>query len=251
MAKLRFIGKVVPECIQITVRGHPTLNWRNAEQGIEAKFDVHIENNIVFVDFESNRSDPEHLGQAVIRAIDVAEATACLVAFREGLGVSIIIDKVEREDGTLDDVVAEEKMLAGLATSIRSSEGTEFLMNRMLVDHVLLLALRDLADSIRHVHTAAINCTRALDAICTYFIPEGKRRNDGWEPMRLALNVSKAYLQSVTEFSKGPRHGQRTIVPDARLGEAGIKTWKVMDRFLIYLKRGNQPLSESEFPLLD
>ena len=68
--------------------------------------------------------------------------------------------------------------------------------------------------------------------------------------MRQNLRVSKDYLVSITKAAQGPRHGDYTYIPGELTAAVTKRAWIVMDRFFEYLKRGEQPLPESDFPIL-
>jgi hypothetical protein len=135
-------------------------------------------------------------------------------------------------------------------TAIQSDADVHKILEMCLVEPPLFLAIRDLIDGMRTSYIAETNCTRAVETIRNFFIPEGGSRENGWGPMREALNASREYLVYITDLSRGPRHGDYfgTIAPKVR--ESAKRTWIVMNRFLEYRKRNNQPLPLSEFPLL-
>jgi len=68
--------------------------------------------------------------------------------------------------------------------------------------------------------------------------------------MHGVLNISRDYQQWISEQAKGPRHGDPAFVPGDVTVEITHRTWVVMNRFLEYRKRGNQPLTAPDFPLL-
>jgi hypothetical protein len=68
--------------------------------------------------------------------------------------------------------------------------------------------------------------------------------------MRDSLNIDQPYLEFITEHSKGPRHGDVKGSTFSATRETIKRSWIVMNRFLEFRKRGNRPLSLSEFPLL-
>jgi hypothetical protein len=69
--------------------------------------------------------------------------------------------------------------------------------------------------------------------------------------MHKALNITRDYQQYITDQSKGPRHGDPQFVEGTITREVSMRTWSIMNRFLEYRKRGNQPLMGPDFPLLE
>jgi hypothetical protein len=75
-------------------------------------------------------------------------------------------------------------------------------------------------------------------------------RAEAWGTFQTNLRVSRDFLNLITDTSRGPRHGDRTHIPGTTTIEITMRAWQVMDRFIEYRKRGNQPLPETDFPLL-
>ena len=72
----------------------------------------------------------------------------------------------------------------------------------------------------------------------------------GWRTMQKALNADKAYIQFISERSKGPRHADFEPISDDDFEEISVRSWTLMDRYIAYCRRGREPLSLEEFPLL-
>jgi len=113
-----------------------------------------------------------------------------------------------------------------------------------------LFLLNDLIDSILAPHGAVVNCARAIEGIRLRMTPEGFTKKQGWEEMRWSLRIDHAYLKFITDQSEGPRHADRSGVNNVEYQMTLERSWTVMNRYLEYKKRGNQPLPESEFELL-
>jgi hypothetical protein len=68
--------------------------------------------------------------------------------------------------------------------------------------------------------------------------------------MQAALNISRPYQEWVTNLSAEPRHANRSYVTGADTTDAVARTWRIMNRFLHYRKRGNTSLTAPDFPEL-
>lgn len=250
----RFKGKLIPEGFHVVVQGHPTVHWKNQVSDIHVDLDIAFHGSTVEVTCNLIRFDPQsQISLLILVAVNLAQGLLDLHCFQTGNAITAVLQKLELPDGRVIDLVPSMKEFVGLATAIDKEEDFFRVLGIALTDFEMLLALRDLADSIRYTHLAEINCARATESIRNYFIPTGGKREDGWEPMRRSLNIGKSYTQFITERSRHPRHGNRLneVKNDPRILEAGKRAWTIMNRFLEYRKRGNQPLPESEFPLLD
>jgi hypothetical protein len=255
MPMLRFTGQILPRCFPINLEAYPTVNIWDAVNSTDLgtmKLSINDSEFTVQVDLLPPLTK-EREEQAMRSAHDLVEDVISLLSFETGRGLNLVIEKIHYEDGTSHEVGTEDQSLPKFATALRSPEDfTEVV--RMISndrhDRSLSLALRDLAGSIDTVYAAPINCARAIETIRNYFIPAGQRRKQGWEPMRVALNVSQPFLERITGASRGPRHGDWPRAPHF-FPPLREMAWQVMNRFLEYRKRGNQPLPDSEFPLLD
>lgn len=251
MHKIQFRGRVLPAAFPVTILGAPSLHIENERLGLVSDMRFNIQDSLITVDCEANKFDIAIMGSLTIRAHNAVEAAVNLLSFSTGVGHSIVLDKCHLPGGTVQEIVSQDRELAKLATAIRSSDDLRRFLKMCLVEPSLFLAVRDLADAIKTSNIAEINCTRAIETIRNYFTPPGRSREEGWEPMRIALNASQKYVTSITSLSRGPRHGNYYETPAEKIQEACAKTWTLMNRFLEYRKRNNQPLPLLEFSLLD
>lgn len=116
----------------------------------------------------------------------------------------------------------------------------------MIKEPPLFIALDDLIRSITEQHTSLANCGRVLDRIRRMIAPSLDRAA-AWREMHKALNISRGYQEWVSKQSTGTRHGDNTFVPGSVSSEVIQRTWAILNRFLEYRKRGNQPLTPPDF----
>ena len=230
---------------------YPTLKvWDHQKKTDVGTVDISIDNNDITVTISLAEIDGTSENDALKNANDTVDAVVSLASFQSGQGFSFILDKIHYADGRAHDIGIAEPHLAKLTTALRSEMDVDILTRIIADDKMLFLALRDLAESIRGGHSAPINFARAIETIRNDFTPRGGKREDGWEPMRSSLNVSKRFLMKIMIAGRGPRHGDRRLVHTDYSDVQGM-AWEVMNRFLEYRKRHNQPLPISDFPLLD
>jgi hypothetical protein len=114
----------------------------------------------------------------------------------------------------------------------------------------LFMALNELIETVSYPHVSVTNCARVVERLRHLIAPNVHKKQQSWRVLRQTLRVEKAYLEFITKHSTGPRHGDPTFVPGNIAQESMRRTWIIMNRFLEFRKRGNQPLPEAEFPLL-
>jgi hypothetical protein len=252
MAIAKITGSILPEIFRVHTRDHPTVHWKSPNEKIDVDFDIQFQESIVTITCTLNSFDLNQQMPALLQnAQKFAQASIDLICFRTGEALVVYLKKLEAPDGRTLDIVQTQRSFAALASSIHDDEGFREILKFILREPNLLLAVRDLADSIRFSDTAEINCTRAIEAVRNYFIPQNGERKDGWSAMRQCLNLTERYTRLITESSRAARHGARADPGIDDLQEVGRRAWTVVNRFFEYHKRGNQPLPVADFPLLD
>ncbi len=259
MAIFRFYGKVLPTFKEFTMIGSITANWNDQIDppvSLIMSATLSITKGMVEIICESNLSGtPNYDGHVDLRANDLARSVVNCYSFGKGLGLSVILETVTKPDGIKYNLQAHRPDLEPLVTVLHSRHdggiNIQSILPTIMADPTIFVALNDLISSIAHAQDAPVKCGRAIDAIRQYMAPANDRKA-GWPAMRESLNITKPYLDFITDQSKGPRHGdvKSTTFPDT--WETIRRSWIVMNRFLEFKKRGgNQPLSLSEFPLLN
>ena len=70
------------------------------------------------------------------------------------------------------------------------------------------------------------------------------------EKLQESLNLTKEYVQFISELSAGPRHGTIDPQDPIEVMEVRRRAWVIANRFLEFRKRGSVDLSEPSFPRL-
>ena len=250
MLKVRFLGKILPEPVKMTVHV-PALNWTWQEQKLELTFRIRIENSNVTVECELEQYEPIYFTELYKRASDLTSASANLAAFATGYGVVVILETFIDAAGTQSQIVLFDPSLSPLCTAygLEDARQGDFsaVFNMVLTEPSLFRALNDLIAAITFPHCSTVNCGRVIDSIRRMISPN----LDGaaaWRAMHHALNVSRRYQEWISKQSTGPRHADPAFVPGTVTTEITRRTWVIMDRFLEYRKRGNQSLTAPDFP---
>lgn len=111
----------------------------------------------------------------------------------------------------------------------------------------LRIALNDLRLAIQHPNDTGVFCFRAIESLMQYFGP----KNDGtWNQFRNTLNISRDFLKPIEDKSWSPRHGKPVLITHLERVDIMKRTWKIVDRFLIYLKNGKNDLDAQKYPNL-
>jgi hypothetical protein len=93
-------------------------------------------------------------------------------------------------------------------------------------------------------------CARAIETIRVVMAPENINRKTGWALMQKHLNLNESFVKAITDCGVAPRHGDHKFVAGSTNRVIATRSWIIMNRFLVYKKRGSLPLPLAEFPLL-
>ena len=108
----------------------------------------------------------------------------------------------------------------------------------------------DLREAIRSPHDAGFHCYRAIESIKMSFMEEGDSDTKGWENLRKSLRIDRSWIDQVKKFADPVRHGGTIYISGDDRIVILQHTWKLIDRFCIYVYRNFKQLSEDEFDLL-
>jgi len=256
METVHFLGRVLPPVAKITVGYDPTIQWKEpALLDFEPSFVVHIKDSNVDVECQLDAFRLDRYIGLYTRAFDLARAAVDLVALSTGFSLTVSFETFVYPDGKHDPILFSNPVLGALCTAFQvgTSAGKDFdaVYKIVVGDFQIFMALRDLIDANTLPHIGVINCGRVLDGIKRMISPTEKNQPRAWAAMQTALNISQPYQQWVTDLSANPRHADRSHITGVDTTEALTRTWRVMNRFLEYKKRGNAPLTAPDFPVLN
>jgi hypothetical protein len=250
------MGRIYPAHVKLNFRtdlttelvipaGHPY-------EGLDAKFRFHIKDSEIEVSCYLNRVVDSDLPQVFFSAYEVVRSAVDLMAFSTGIGLTLVLDKAVYTDGSVREVQRQFDNLPPLCTAftLTQADTVQRTLVELLQNRVLLIALRDLTETLEDPLREGVNCARAIEALSRILAPQEKSGSKRWVNLQRTLNVSQAYLEPITEHSKGPRHGNYFELSAITQQEVQLRAWTVMNRFLEHRRRGAIPLPISEFPVL-
>jgi hypothetical protein len=253
MSKVQFTGHVYPKVMRVSVVSY-RLDWTLTNRPVNAIIHISIQNSFVDVVCDiDNYSHATDFGELYNRVMDGVRCGVDLVAFKAGYGLTVLLENLI-EDGAHSKLLCEDKSLPELCTAYgigaMDIDGSFVsVLKRTMEEPPLFMALNDLILAITWPHHSTVNCARAIDGIRNMIAP-GVDRSAGWRITRENLRIEESYLKLITKTSEPHRHGDRTYVDGSVTSEIGRRSWKIMNRFLEFRKRGNLPLPITEFPEL-
>lgn len=243
-------SRVLPERRLVTIADLGTISLSDP-RGFEAIFEVRIRNSKIQIKCAVAQLSDWHIKMSLVRAYEIATAAVDLYAFSKGWALTVLLDDFIIE-GRKQGIAFSETSAASFCSVISNDEDFLKAWEHVSKNFNLKFALHDLISSLSTLNYSSVAACRALEAIRNSIAPEGSSDKDGWEILRKKLRLERDYIQFITDSSQEPRHGNRGAAFGDDQLEVTHRAWKIMDRYLEYLKRGGgEVLPEDEFPILN
>lgn len=112
-------------------------------------------------------------------------------------------------------------------------------------------ALGDLREAIKSPSDTGFFCYRAIESIRQHFkIKENTNDKLSWEFLKKSLLIDRSWMDVVKKFGDSARHGEISNISGKNRILVMQHTWKIFDRFCVYVYRDFKQLPEDEFNLL-
>jgi hypothetical protein len=233
----------------ITTNSLPSINWE--EDDLQMQVHIAIQKGEITARCEIRDFEEPKFTAVLVRVSDIVRATVNLIAFRVGAALSVAIEGALMPNNRGKLIILRDRVLESRCKSFALYDDSFNAVSQLVLsDTRLYHAFRDLIDAISIPHILVPRCASAIETLRVCISPPGADRKAGWESLQSNLNLTEEYLKSITDHSRGPRHGDHQYIPGTTTELVANNAWIVMDRYLEYLKRGKQPLPLSEFPLL-
>jgi hypothetical protein len=119
MATLKFLGKIHPEVVQVSIIDPPTVSWTASDLGLDMAFKFQIIGSDVHVDCEVNRFDTADIVPIWMRAFDLVRGVIDLACFATGIGATVTLNTMISPEGVRSTILPQDKALAALCTAFR------------------------------------------------------------------------------------------------------------------------------------
>lgn len=249
MDAIRLLGQILPAEPAFTISNLPVLSWLWQEEGISIDFEISIQNSKIDVLCSLPNFKEEYLVELHRRAYDLVRAAVGVAAFSQGSGLIVIIDALVRPDGVRSPIRFFDPRLPPICTATSGANGFDRTFRIVASQPILIRLIGDLIHGITVPHEASTSGARAIEGI-KHLIAPTLSDKDAWKKLQEELHLDEAYLKFITDISKDGRHGKDRRLEGEVTGEATVRAWNVMNRYLEYRLRGNT-LPVAEFPLLN
>lgn len=243
---LVFEGRVLPEILGVGIKCPDPFEYADPD-GMAGVFSLSISDGKVKVSAKLANLDENTKQWAVVRGHELVTSIIDLYAFTLGYALHVIID-FTIENGQKKPFILSHTSVKNFIEEF-SDDQFEQLIEHVIADLDLKLALRDLVLSLSTMNYSAIAACRSTEAIRNYFRENDETDAQAWERMRTCLNLSREYIQYITDASKKPRHGHRGAALLSDQSEITHRAWLIMNRYMCYLLEGSPTtLSISQHP---
>jgi len=242
-----FHGTVLPIGYTLTVPPSEPIVWQIIGSDDTESYDIEIIDSAVHVTCDISNFKDTDISFVRNKAFNLARARVEIVAFRLGLGLGISLDRLVDENGIETILLPKQD---GVEDMFHPEFKEEVIFLFLASDESILMAFNDLVSSLNFPYYAHVNCARVIDALRHHMFPNFSEK-DGWKAMQEALVVSEASLISLSHLSREGRHGKRVWKDPDLTGSSLYRTWKIMNRFLIYKHNGEKPLDPNTFQLIE
>lgn len=114
--------------------------------------------------------------------------------------------------------------------------------------------LFNIREAIRQPADTGFFCYRAIESIRQDFLPKEeddkkKARTKSWKNLNEKLLIDRNFTKTLEEFATPLRHGESMDISDEKRAKLFLTTYKIIDRYIIYLRDGK--IDESKFEKLE
>jgi hypothetical protein len=250
MPIITFVGTVHPIALQLTAQAQKSYKCKIADIGLNLECLVVIVNGAISVICEVDRYSTDDIAYILKEVIFVSRAFVNSIAFAKGDGVTVAFDGLIDPQSNRLGIVNREMRVVPLCTAYNVSEHLSEVMDLVMKEPGLAVALDDLVQAITAPRTVPVNCARSVEALRHLFSTVGAPRHQAWAAMRSALQISEEYVSLITSHSVAPRHGDVTGIDADAVTSILQRSWTIMDRFIALRRRGLSQLPSGEFPML-
>jgi hypothetical protein len=152
MQTVHLRGRVFPEETKCTLPTALPFTWPWPERGVNPQFLITIKD--AAIDVECTVEDYREQDRVELhrRALDLCRAVVGLSAFRQAIGLSVILNKFTNPNGIEVTLTGQDRRLPPVCTAIHDSADLDRVFHLVLSEPILIRHLTDLVESISVPH---------------------------------------------------------------------------------------------------
>jgi hypothetical protein len=245
MPTMIYEGEISPDIVPLTIGYSPCVMRQETETAPEAEFRIEVFVGRVRVFVTTKVINQEVAIDLYLPAWDVARTLIETYGFIAAVPYHVTLSRVILPSGQVMNVALADSSLAQCHDF--NKDDLEAISDIALTDLPVSLAISDILMTLGKAHYSPTACGRVADSIARLLLPNGDRKAQ-WEAVRQNLRVDESFLRTLSEVSKGPRHGDRTEVFAEENKATAHRAWTLLGRYLRYRIDGDQ--ASERFELL-
>jgi hypothetical protein len=242
MPKLTFTGFVVPSGVLKQAGRGPLLPQDPVLPNLSISYA--ITDSRVVVDCELDPFDPNSIGRMHMWVYILAREIIDVVSFTHAVGLTLHLETCTLPDGSTKPLLSSDQALQRLCTMSTNEIIAVTEKERGILKHI-----HDLTYTLSQPLEIPINCGRAIEGLSKLISSESAQKKR-WADLRQKLNLTRDYVQLISDLSTEPRHGDIGPQSMSKLFDVRNRSWIIMNRFLHFRKGASVQLGRLEFPLL-
>ena len=256
-----FFGKVLPERAFVTLGPIPRMGIRTILTDTIIDYDAQVvisaaqimvvaHSNASIDDLETLRNSVETVVRGVVDAFGYIEGRGYDVEITSAVdstGKSWQVFPVEI--AAIQATKNERPLTFGELYAVLNPKADTFDDEYTFRIMQLRIALGDLREAIRSIDHSALFCYRAIECLRQCYGARNGQDDDAarrvsWVRMREELCIARSWISEIEKASIRERHGGHRATSGEQRTALMLRTWKVIDRFVMSAKLGFQTLSE-------
>src|SRR6266404_8714893 len=210
-------GNVLPDFSDVNLGS--TLTASHEESGVAARYFIDIKRSVIEVRCELNQYDDYYRNWIYLRSMRLSRAIVNMFSFARGYGFMVFMHTYIGPDGNPKKIFTFQEELRKSVTAYHvnspAQEGDSSRLHEAIAlalkEPLLHLAMEDLIATLTtDPSVTPANCARALEAIRNMVASHTTNKEERWDQLRVQLNLSKEYIQFITDQSRGPRHADQS-----------------------------------------
>ncbi len=240
-----FKGKVLPERASVNITGLDWIEIKQPDSHITFKVKVTIILSQISATVKSQGKITD-LASVKNYLHDTVSFLVDSIGFNNGCGYNIEITECTYDNGNnvvvfgvnineLENKGIWEDTFGIIKATNMATQIQQFQLHR---------ALADIRQGVLISYDTGFYAYGAIEAIRVAF-------NNSWDEMNLALNLKPSYIENMRKEHGNPqRHREYTFMTHEKRVDMLIRAKNILSRFVSYIKNGNQPLNDLNFPEL-
>ena len=244
-----FFGKIIPERVNFSLTV-PTLHTDVKNLGMNYDIDLSIVNSQISIKVKSKVkvTDDQTLRNIVS---DTVRLFTDAYGYVHGFAYDVEITSMTTNYDNTHQVFGVQINEIKADLQNRPYQNIQEFIPLLFTEEFfqLRIALSDLRLAMKYPKDTGVFCYRSLESLMQYF-NENDDRGRAWDNLKKNLNIDQSWLDEIRNNAWSARHGKPILLGNELRVDIMRRTWKVVDRFIIFAKNNASQLNIKDYPVL-